>query len=106
MAVPFLHRTDCSLASGPLGRPTVLAAKRAGVDVVARVDGRRLLAGKSTLRSLPATGLGFRPRAPPVPGAAGLEVVPAVFAPGAIPAPVAEGGAHVVNARMVFDVLR
>ena len=77
--------------------------------MVARsVDGRRLLIGeaKSTPRPLPAAALRFRPPAPPVPGVAGLEVVPVVFAPQASPAPVEDGGVHVVNARMVFGALR
>ncbi len=111
MAVPFLHRADCSLARLGPWEPAQRYWRRnePELDVVARsVDGRRLLVGeaKSTPRPLPASALRFRPGPPPVPGVAGLEVVPAVFAPGAIAAPAAEGGAHVVNARMVFDVLR
>ena len=77
--------------------------------MVARsVDGRRLLVGEAKWmqRPLPAAALRFRPRAPPVPVAAGLEVVPVVFAPRTSVAPVEEGGVHVVTARMVFGVLR
>ena len=111
MAVPFLHRTDCSLAGLGAWEPAQRYWRRnePELDVVARsVDGRRLLVGeaKSTPQPLPASALRFRPGPPPVPGVAGLEVVPAVFAPRAVPVPVADGGAHMVNARMVFDVLR
>ena len=111
MAVPFLHRADCSLADLGPWEPAQRYWRRnePEYDVVARsVDGRRLLVGeaKSTPQPLPATALRFRPRAPPVPGAAGLEVVPVVFASRARLTPVEEGGVHVVNARTVFDVLR
>ena len=77
--------------------------------MVARsVDGRRLLVGeaKSTPRPRSAAALRFRPHLPAVPGVAGLEVVPVMFAPRASPALVEKGGVHVVNARMVFSVLR
>ena len=111
MAVPFLHRADCSLAGLGPWEPAQRYWRRnePEYDVVARsVDGRRLLVGEAkwTQRALPAAALRFRPRAPPVPGAAGLEVVPVVFAPRANPAPGEEGGVHVVNARTVFGVLR
>ncbi len=111
MAVPFLHRADCSLAGLGPWEPAQRYWRRnePEYDVVARsVDGRRLLVGeaKSTLRPLPAAALRFRPQAPPAPDVAGLEVVPVVFAPSASPAPMVEGSVHVVNARMVFGVLR
>ena len=111
MAVPFLHRADCSLADLGPWEPAQRYWRRnePELDVVARsVDGRRLLVGeaKSTPRPLPAAALRFRPRAPPVPGVAGLEVVPVVFAPRASLTTAEEGGVHVVDARMVFDVLR
>ena len=78
-------------------------------DVVARsVDGRRLLVGeaKSTSQPLPAAALRFRPGAPPVPDAAGLEIVPVVFAPRGAEGASAGSGVHVVDARTVFGVLR
>ena len=111
LAVPFLHRADCSVAGLGPWEPAQRYWRRSEpeYDVVARsVDGRRLLVGeaKSTPQPLPAAALRFRPRAPPVPGAAGLEVVPVVFAPRARPTPGEEGGVHVVNARTVFGVLR
>lgn len=111
MAVPFLHRADCSLADlGPWeSAQRYWRRNEPEYDVVARsVDGRRLLVGEAkwTQRALPAAALRFRPRAPPVPGAAGLEVVPVVFAPRANPAPVEEGRVHMVNARTVFGALR
>ena len=111
MAVPFLHRVDCSLAGLGPWEPAQRYWRRnePEYDVVARsVDGRRLLVGeaKSTPQPLPAAALRFRPRAPPVPGAAGLEVVPVVFVPRANPAPVEEGRVHMVNARTVFGALR
>lgn len=110
MAVPFLHRTDCSLADLGPWEPAQRYWRRnePEYDVVARsVDGRRLLVGEAKwTQPLPAAALRFRPRAPPVPGAAGLEVVPVAFAPRARLTPGEEGGVHVVNARTVFDVLR
>ena len=68
MAVPFLHRADCSLADLGPWEPAQRYWRRnePEYDVVARsVDGRRLLVGeaKSTQRPLPATALRFAPRA-------------------------------------------
>ena len=111
LAVPFLHRSD-----SPLGRlgpwePAQRHWRRnePEYDVVARsVDGRRLLVGEAKAASRPSTAaaLRFRPDAPMLPGAAGLEVVPALFAPLGAAARAAPGGPRIVDARTVFGVLR
>ena len=85
------------------------ATRASEYDVVARsVDGRRLLIGeaKATSRRLAAAAPRFPADARTLPGAAGLEVVPALFAPLGTVAPATEGAVPVVDARTVFGVLR
>ena len=111
MATPFLHRSESALAGLGPWEPAQRYWRRnePEYDVVARsVDDRRLLVGeaKSTSQPLPAAALRFRPDAPPVPDAAGLEIVPAVFAPRGAEGASAGSGVHVVDARTVFGVLR
>ena len=111
LATPFLHRSESALAGLGPWEPAQRYWRRSEpeYDVVARsVDGRRLLVGeaKSTSQPLPAAALRFRPGTPPVPDAAGLEIVPVVFAPRGAEGASAESGVHVVDARTVFGVLR
>ena len=111
MAVPVLHRGDTPLARLGPWEPArrYWRGNAPEFDVVARsVDGRRLLVGeaKAASRPLAAARGRFPPGAPALPGAAGLDVVPAVFAPLAAAAPAGEGGVRVVDARTVFGVLR
>ena len=111
LAVPFLHRSE-----SPLGRlgPWEPAQRwwrrnEPEHDVVARsVDDRRLLVGeaKAASRRLAAAALRFPADARTLPGAAGLEVVPALFAPLGAAMPAGEGAVPVVDARTVFGVLR
>ena len=96
LAVPFLHRSDSAL--GRLGpwEPAQRHWRRnePECDVVARsVDGRRLLIGEAKAASRPraATSPRSPPGAPKLPGAAGIEVVPALFAPWAPPRRAARG---------------
>ena len=111
LATPFLHRSESALAELGPWEPAQRYWRRnePEYDVVARsVDGRRLLVGeaKSTSQPQPAAALRFRPDAPPVPDADGLEIVPVVFAPPGAEGASAETGVHVVDARTVFGVLR
>lgn len=111
LAVPFLHRSD-----SPLGRlgPWEPAQRwwrrnEPEHDIVARsVDGRRLLVGeaKAASRPLAAAKPRFPAGAPTLPGAAGLEIVPALFAPLGTSSRAGEGAVPVVDARTVFGVLR
>lgn len=111
MAVPFLHRAGSALADLGPWEPAQRYWRRNEPehDVVARsVDGRRLLIGeaKSTSRPVPAASRRFRPSAPRIAGVGDLEIVPVVFAPLGTTGPAIESGAHVVDARTVFGVLR
>ena len=111
MAVPFLHRSASLLADLGPWEPAQRYWRRNEPehDVVARsVDGRRLLIGeaKSTSRPVSPASMRFHPRAPATAGVGDLEIVPVAFAPPGTTGPAVEGGAHVVDARTIFDVLR
>ena len=111
MAVPFLHRSASPLADLGPWEPAQRYWRRnePEFDVVARsVDGRRLLIGeaKAAARSLPGASLRFRPSAPRIAGLGDLEIVPVVFAPLGTAESINEGGVHVVDARVVFGLLR
>jgi len=111
MAVPFLHRSASPLADLGPWEPAQRYWRRnePEYDVMARsLDGRRLLVGeaKSPSRPLSAATRRFRPRAPAIPGAGELEIVPVVFAPSGAADPTVGTGVHVIDARTVFDVLR
>ena len=72
------------------------------------VDGRRLLVGeaKAASRPLAAAAPRFPADAWTLPGAAGLEIVPALFTPLGATARAGEGTMPIVDARTVFAVLR
>ena len=111
MAVPFLHRSASPLADLGPWEPAQRYWRRnePEYDVVARsVDGRRLLVGeaKSASRPLSAASLRFHPSAPPISGAGELEIVPVVFAPMGTIGTARDSDVQVVDARIVFDVLR
>ena len=78
-------------------------------DIVARsVDGRRLLVGEAkwSARSGAVSRAGPRPGAEALPGAAGLELVSALFVPEAAVKIDASTGVHLVDAGDVIAVLR
>ena len=111
MSVPFLHRSDSPLAALGPWEPAQRYWRRnePEYDVVARsMDGRRLLIGEAKSMSRPASAamLRFRTSPSPPPGAADLEIVPAVFAPRLAAPPAVTRGVHVVDARTVLGVLR
>ena len=111
MAVPFLHRTDCTLAALGPWEPAqrYWRGNEPEYDVVARsVDGRRLLVGEAKWRSRPASAMALRPPAdtPPAPGIGDLEVVRATFAPRMTGATSAAADLHVLDAGAVFSALR
>ena len=111
MAVPFLHRTDCTLGALGPWEPAqrYWRGNEPEHDVVARsVDGRRLLVGEAKWWSRPAAPEARRPPAspPPVPGIGHLEVVRATFAPRTTGATSAPADLHAADGRAVFSALR
>ena len=110
MAVPFLHRTDCTL--GQLGpwepAQRYWRGNEPELDVVARsVDGRRLLVGEAKWPSRPVPAAFRLPGGvPPAPGIGDMEVVRATFAPRTTGATAPAVDIHIVDGRAVFAALR
>ena len=110
MAVPFLHRTDCTLGALGPWEPAqrYWRGNEPEYDVVARsVDGRRLLVGEAKWRSRPLSAAELhRPLATPhLPGIAHLQVLRATFAPQERRALSTIPDFHVLDARTVFQAL-
>ena len=111
MAVPVLHRCDTPLARLGPWEPArrYWRGNAPEFDIVARsVDGRRLLVGEAkwSARSGAVSRAGPRPGAEALPGAAGLEVVSALFVPEAAVKIDASTGVHLVDAGDVMAGLR
>ena len=111
MAVPVLHRSDTPLARLGPWEPArrYWRGNAPEFDIVARsVDGRRLLVGEAkwSARSGAVSRTGPRPGAEALPGAAGLEVVSALFVPEASVKTDASTGVHLVDAGDVIAALR
>ena len=111
MAVPVLHRGDTPLARLGPWEPArrYWRGNAPEFDVVARsVDGRRLLVGEAkwSARRGPVSRAAPRPGADALPGAAGLEVVSALFVPEASAKTDGATGVHLVDAGDVMAVLR
>ena len=111
MAVPVLHRGDTPLARLGPWEPArrYWRGNAPEFDVVARsVDGRRLLVGEAkwSARRGAVSQAAPRPAAGALPGAAGLEVVNALFVPDAAVKTAAATGVHLVDAADVMAVLK
>lgn len=109
-AVPVLHRGDTPLARLGPWEPArrYWRGNAPEFDVVARsVDGRRLLVGevKWSARRGAASRAAPRPGVDALPGAAGMEVVSALFVPEAAAMTDAATGVHLVDAGDVMAVL-
>ena len=109
MCVPMLHRADIPLARyGPFEPARRYWHGNAPEhDVVAlSVDGRRLLVGEAKWTAKEGAGgvkRDLRASTPSLPGAAGVEALPALFVPDAAHS---GAGAEVVDARTVMALLR
>lgn len=111
MAVPVLHRGDTPLARLGPWEPArrYWRGNAPEFDVVARsVDGRRLLVGevKWSARRGAVSRAAPRPGADALPGAAGMDVVSALFVPEAAVKIDASTGVHLMDAADVMGVLR